>query len=522
MMLVHELLEETARRLPDRTAVVCGDERWTFAQIDAAANRLGNALISQGVARGDRVAVYMENSIETVVSIFAILKAGAVFSVVNPSTKADKLAYIVRDEQAVALITANDTQRRRVVSEMLQLAPVPIVVWAGGKPDGRIAPDIRFHGWADLLSAASEETPRAGAINLDLGTIIYTSGTTGNPKGVMCAHDDMVFATTSINTYLENTADDVIFCCLSLAFTYGLYQLFTAVQVGATVVLEKNFVFPQKALEIMNRERVTAFPGVPTMYALLLGLKDLARYDLRSLRYFTNAAAALPVHHIHQLRVAFPQARFISMYGQTECKRTCYLPPEELDRRPGSVGIAIPGTEIYIVDEDGNRVPPGTVGELVVRGAHLMRGYWQKPEETLKRLRPGSVPGEMVMYTGDLFRMDDEGFLYFVSREDDIIKSRGEKVSPNEIEHALFGLEGVLEAAVVGVPDEILGEAIKVCVVPREGASLTERDVRAYCARHLEDFMVPKYVEFLPEIPKSGNGKIVRKDLRVCAASPAR
>jgi acyl-CoA synthetase (AMP-forming)/AMP-acid ligase II len=303
-----------------------------------------------------------------------------------------------------------------------------------------------------------------------------------------------------------------------VAFTYGLYQLITAMLVGATLVLEKNFVFPYRALQIMVRERVTGFPGVPTMFALLLGLKKLASYDLSSLRYVTNAAAPMPVRQILAVRAAFPQAKFFSMYGQTECKRTCYLPPEELDRRPGSVGIAIPGTEVFIVDEDGNRVPPGTTGELVVRGGHLMRGYWEKPEETAKRLRPCTSAGEMVMYSGDLFRMDEDGFLYFVSREDDIIKSRGEKVSPNEIENALYGMEGVRDVAAIGVPDEILGEAIKVFVVPDDGWTLTERDIRAFCARRLEDFMVPKYVDFLSELPKSDNGKTLRKDLKVCVA----
>jgi acyl-CoA synthetase (AMP-forming)/AMP-acid ligase II len=379
---------------------------------------------------------------------------------------------------------------------------------------------VRFCAWDDLLAAASAEKPSVGTIDLDLATIIYTSGSTGTPKGVMSTHRNMVFAATSISTYLENTADDIIFCALPLAFDYGLYQLIMAMRVGATLVLEKNFVFPYKAIEIMVRERVTGFPGVPTMFSLLLGLKDLANYDLSALRYVTNTAAALPVSHILALRAAFPQATLFSMYGLTECKRVCYLPPQELDQRPGSVGIAIPGTEVYIVDENGTRVPPGTIGELVVRGSHVMRGYWEKPTETAERYKPGPLPGETVLYTGDLFRMDEDGFLYFISRKDDIIKSRGEKVSPKEIENTLYAMEGVREVAVVGVPDATLGEAIKVFVAPQEGVVLTERDVRAYCARHLEDFMMPKYVEIWPALPKGGTGKIDKKELRACVASP--
>lgn len=468
-----------------------------------------------------RVAIYMENTAETVVAIFGILKAGAVFSTINPTTKADKLAYMIRDERPAALITANDTPRRRVLAAALPAAPVPLLVYIGGRPDLAAPASIHVRGWDELLASASPEKPRAGTIDLDLATIIYTSGSTGNPKGVMSTHRNVVFAATSITTYIANTADDVIFCALPLAFDYGLYQLIMAMRVGATLVLEKNFVFPYKAIEIMIRERVTGFPGVPTMFALLLGLKDLASFDLSALRYISNTAAALPVSHIQELRAAFPQVTLFSMYGLTECKRVSYLPPAELDRRPGSVGIAIPGTEVYIVDDNGEKAPPGVIGELVVRGSHVMRGYWEKPEETAKRYKPGPIPGELVLYTGDLFRKDD-GFLYFLGRKDDIIKSRGEKVSPKEIENVLYAMEGVYEVAVVGVLDAMLGEAIKIFVAPREGVTLTERAIRAYCTRHLEDFMMPKYIEIWPELPKGGTGKIDKKELQACAASPAR
>lgn len=521
-MLVHHFLEDSTRRTPQKIALVCGEQRLSFAQIDAAANQLANALIAEGVARGDRVALYMENAVETVVAIFGILKAGAVFSVINPSTKADKLVYMMHDERPSALITANQAQTRRVVAQTLPMAPVPLMVWVGGVPDGEALAGVRVRDWDDLLAGASTVAPRVATIDLDLSTIIYTSGSTGNPKGVMSTHRNMVFAATSISAYLENSAADIIFCALPLAFDYGLYQLIMSMRVGATLVLEKNFVFPYKAIEIMIRERVTGLPGVPTMFALLLGLKDLATYDLSALRYISNTAAALPVSHILKLRDAFPQVTLFSMYGLTECKRVSYLPPAELDRRPGSVGIAIPGTEVYIVDDDGNKTPPGVIGELVVRGSHVMRGYWEKPEETAKRFKPGAIPGEMVLYTGDLFRVDEEGFLYFISRKDDIIKSRGEKVSPKEIENTLYTLESVLEVAVVGVPDDVLGEAIKVFVAPKEGAVLTERDVRAHCSRHLEDFMMPKYVEIWSELPKGGTGKIDKKELKACAVSPAR
>jgi len=262
---------------------------------------------------------------------------------------------------------------------------------------------------------------------------------------------------------------------------------------------------------------VTGFPIVPTIAALLLQM-DLSKYDFSSLRYLTNTAAALPTHHIVKLRSLFPQARLFSMYGLTECKRVSYLPPDQLDIRPGSVGRGMPNEEVYIVNDEGNRVGPGVVGQLVVRGSNVMKGYWEMPEATDRVLKPGPVPGEKVLYTGDLFRMDEEGFLFFVGRKDDIIKSRGEKVSPKEVENVLSSLDGVAEVAVLGVPDEILGQAVKAFIQVKEGIVLTEKDVLRHCSRHLEDFMMPKIIEFRAVLPKTANGKINKRELGACAS----
>jgi acyl-CoA synthetase (AMP-forming)/AMP-acid ligase II len=342
--------------------------------------------------------------------------------------------------------------------------------------------------------------------------LIYTSGTTGDPKGVMSDHSNVVFAASSIIQYLQNNEEDVVIDALPLSFDYGLYQLLMTFKFGGRLVLERGFAYPAVILKRMEQERVTGFPGVPTLFAILLRI-DLSAYDLSSLRYLSNTAAALPVSHILELRDKFPWATLYSMYGLTETKRTLYLPPEQLDIRPGSVGIAIPGTEVWIEDEQGNRLCGGQVGELVVRGRHVMRGYWEAPEATAARYRPGPIPGERLCYTGDLFRMDDEGFFYFVSRKDDIIKSRGEKVAPKEVEGVLYGIAGVVEAAVIGVPDPILGEVPKAFLVV-EGVKLTEAQVLAHCRANLEDFMMPKYVEFRDELPKTSSGKIKKTDLR--------
>jgi acyl-CoA synthetase (AMP-forming)/AMP-acid ligase II len=362
------------------------------------------------------------------------------------------------------------------------------------------------------LEGQSGRRPARRNIDIDLAALIYTSGSTGRPKGVMVTHLNVVSAATSITTYLENMANDIILNVLPLSFDYGLYQLLMAFKIGGTLVLEQSFTYPRAVLETIARERVTGLPIVPTICSILLQM-DLKSYSFPDLRYITNTAAALPVEHIRKLREAFPQVKIYSMYGLTECKRVSYLPPDQLDIRPGSVGRGMPNEEVYVVGEDGNRVGPGVVGELVVRGANVMKGYWELPEETDKVLRPGPFPNEQVLYTGDLFRTDDEGYLYMVGRKDDIIKTRGEKVSPREVEDVLYSHPKIAEAAVVGVPDSVLGNAICAFVSLKPGATLTELDVRGFCVDRLEDFMVPKIVQFRDSLPKSANGKIAKKEL---------
>ncbi|MBW3624599.1 MAG: AMP-binding protein [Armatimonadetes bacterium] len=507
---VESYLEESARRTPDKTALVVGDARYTYADLNAMANRLAHDLRGRGVKRGDRVALFLENSVEAVVGLFAALKAGAVFCMVNPTTKADKLAYILNNCRATALIT--HTKLSAVAEEARSDSPsVEVYLPLAGPEDLNTEPN----------NPSAQAAPEHGGIDLDLAMIVYTSGSTGFPKGVMMTHQNVHAAATSITTYLESTPDDVIMNVLPISFDYGLYQVLMGVKAGGTVVLEKSFTFPFLILRKMKEEKVTGFPLVPTMAAILLQMKDLRPGDFPHLRYLTNTAAALPPAHIERLGELFPQAKLYSMYGLTECKRCTYLPPEQLKIRPGSVGKAIPFTEAWIVNEQGERAQPGEVGELVIRGAHVMKGYWENEEETNRKLRPGPYPWEKVLHTGDLFRMDEEGYLYFVGRMDDILKCRGEKVSPKEIENALYALPGVKEAAVIGVPDPVLGMAIKAIVVPAEGSALTEKDVMVHCKANLEDLMVPKFVELRDALPKTDTGKIRRSEVQAEALRQA-
>ncbi|HEU4370265.1 MAG TPA: AMP-binding protein [Methylomirabilota bacterium] len=501
-MLVEAFLEGSARRRPDKTALVCDGRRVTYADLDRRANGIAHALLAAGVDRGDRVAIFLENSVEAVAALFGVLKAGAVLVIVNPTTKADKVAYIVNDCRAVAVVT--DERRQADLAGRLAGLPRPPAVVPAAPGPGR-----------DALTA-----PAKRAIDADLAALIYTSGSTGRPKGVMVTHLNIVSAATSITGYLANTEEDVIISVLPLAFDYGLYQVLMGFKVGATVVLERSFAYPYAVVERIVGERVTGLPIVPTMSAILLQL-DLGRFDFSRLRYITNTAAALPAEHIRRLRALFPHVAIYSMYGLTECKRVSYLPPTELDRRLTSVGRAIPNSEVYLVDDHDRRLGPDAVGELVVRGSHVTRGYWGLPEETAARFRPGPVPGERVLYTGDLFRMDDEGYLYFVGRRDDIIKTRGEKVSPREVEEVLHAHPAVAEAVVVGVPDPVLGEAIRAVITLRAGARLTEQEVLRHCRQRLEDFMVPRHVAFADHLPRTSTGKIARRELAAIGVEPS-
>lgn len=510
-MLVQNFLEDSAKKRPVKTALVVGGERYTYAEVNAMADSLASALLSEGFKKGDRAAVFLDNSLEAVVGLFGVLKAGGVFVMLNPTMKAEKLSYILNNCRAYALI--GPVSRLSIISEAAESSPHLKSVFLAGKMNGPALPDKSVISLDETINSSGATAVISRSIDSDLATIIYTSGSTGSPKGVMMAHYNMAAAASSITTYLENTEDDVILNTLPVSFDYGLYQVLMGFKMGATVVLEKSFMYPYRTIEIMLKENITGFPIVPTMSSILMKMEDLRKKDFPSLRYITNTAAALPIAHITGIRDLFPKALLYSMYGLTECKRVSYLPPSELDRRPASVGRAMPNTETYIVDEKGNRVGPGVVGELVVRGTNVMQGYWELPEETARKLRPGLYPGERVLYTGDLFKSDEEGFLYFVGRKDEIIKSRGEKVSPREIENVIYSIDGVVEAAVVGVPDPVLGEAVKAFVVTKNGSPVTKKDVLRHCSMHLEDYMVPKLVEFAAELPKTDTGKIRKASL---------
>jgi long-chain acyl-CoA synthetase len=519
-MLLDRYLHDSAQRHPDKLALVCGERRARYAEVEQGANALAHGLRALGLQRQQRVAVYFDNSVETVQGIFATLKAAGVFLVVNPQTKGDKLAFILNDCNVRVLLTGL-RNFEAVASDCTACADLHDVVlfdWDAKQPvppaaAAWAAAGRRLHSVSGLLAQQPATLPVNRNISLDLAGLVYTSGSTGLPKGVTLTHANMVAAATSITTYLRNEPDDIILSPLPLAFDYGLYQVLMAFRVGATVVLEKC-VYPYRYIELIMTEGVTGLPIVSTISAILLNLNNLEEHDFSSVRYITNTAQALPKRHITRLRALIPQARIYLMYGLTECKRVAYLPPELIDSKPTSVGIPIPDTEAWIEDESGAVITtPGVAGELVVRGPHVMVGYWNRPEETAQVLRPGRYPYERELRTGDLFEQDADGHLYFISRRDDLIKTAGERVGPREVENVLYELDAVKEAAVIGIPDETLGSAIKAFVALREGMTLTEAEVIKHCQKRLERVRVPKQVAFVAELPKTSSGKISKKGL---------
>lgn len=503
--LLQDILLIAAARCPQHLALVADDARLSYREIADYACRLAHALRVRGVKRGDRVVIFMDNGWQCAASIFGVLLAGGVFVAVNSQTKAQKLAYILRDSGARALLAEHALTR--VFGPATESMPDLAVLCASA---GEALPSGAEDLAASLVDQPAIPPPPQG-IGLDLAALIYTSGTTGYPKGVMHTHQSLLFVLESINEYLEFSQDDRLFSVLPLNFGYGLFQWLSAVRAGATLVLERSFAYPVQVFKRMQDEAVTSFASVPTVYAMMLAHD--AKYPLcfPGVRAVTNAAAALPAEFIPGIQRMFPQARLYKMYGQTECIRSAYLDPALATAKPASVGRAIPGTELLLLDEAGQPVAPGEVGNLYVRGPHLMRGYWNQPERTAEVLVPGPLTGERLLKSGDLFRQDAEGDFYFVARDDEVIKSRGEKVSPDEVENAIYSLSAVREAAVVGVPDPLLGEAVCAFVTLREGAQLTAQQIKRACGERLENYMVPKHVLILPELPRTLNGKLSRK-----------
>jgi acyl-CoA ligase (AMP-forming) (exosortase A-associated) len=516
--LVPHMLRASADRRPEQEAVVQGGQRMTYGELARRAAGLAAGLRNAGLERSERVGIHVEPSVAQALSIFGVSMAGGVFVPVNSVLFPAQVAHIAQDCSMSALITTSSKLQSLVEGETKIPPSVRFLVVLG---DGRTpSGGLPCYDFEELGGSSVPRTWAETGIEKDLAAILYTSGSTGKPKGVMLSHGQIMAGSSIVSTYLGITGNDRILGALPLSFDAGLNQLMTAIQHGGTFVFGA-FVFAREIVQALVAERITGMGGVPTLWSLLVQPSSgLAKQTLPDLRYITNTGGRMPQSVLKLLRQALPSTRVFLMYGLTEAFRSTYLPPDELDRRPTSIGKAIPDTEILVIDEQGQLCKPGEVGELVHRGPTVSMGYWGQPELTARVLRPNPLlPAELgdvekVCYSGDLVRMDEDGFLYFVGRRDNLIKSSGYRVSPTEVEEVLFQTGRLREAAIIGIPDDVLGQAIKAFVVPREGEVVEAAELLEFCAERLPRYMVPKVVEICPPLPKTASGKVDYPALR--------
>jgi len=515
--LYHELITQTAALHSSNEALRYRDQSLTYAALNEAISNTACGLMHCGLQRHERVAVYLPKRFETVFTLYGTSMAGGVFVPVNPQLKPEQVGHILRDCNARILIASKD--RAEALVETLtachDLRTLVLVDTHGEAP--ATLPSIETITW-EAFFAAPQTTKFHRRIDMDVLAILYTSGSTGRPKGVVLSHRNVVTGAVSVSQYLENTPSDRILAVLPFSFDYGLSQLNTAFHVGACAVM-MDYLMPRDVISMVAKERITGLAAVPPLWIQLAQL-PWPEAAVSTLRYITNSGGAMPLATLAGLRKALPSTRVFLMYGLTEAFRSTYLPPEELDRRPESMGKAIPNAEIMVVREDGTPCAPGEPGELVHRGSLVAMGYWNDPEKTAERYRP--VPGadhniplqEIAVWSGDTVRTDEDGFLYFVARKDDMIKTSGYRVSPTEVEEVIYGSGLVGHAAAIGIAHTVLGQAIVVVASPAENCdSVDTKALLEVCKTHLPNFMVPAHIHVQPVLPRNPNGKIDRKQL---------
>ncbi len=499
--LIHHFLEHTAAILPEKTAIIHKDKTIDYQTLNERANQLANFFLTKGIPKGARIAILLENSIHYVISYFAILKIGAIEVSLNIAAGAESLKFILTDCQVSAIIAA-DTKINFIQSIQSELADLKVVIFEEKNLETACSLMEIFERYDKILNPVK-------IIDLDLASIVYTSGSTGKPRGVMLSHLNLVHNTCSIIRYLGLGEHDSILVVLPFYYIYGKSLLNTHIYVGGTIVIENRFAFPNVVIQALQKYRVSGFSGVPSTFTFLLNRSTFAQENFADLRYITQAGGAMaPVITSRLMKILKDKQIFI-MYGATEAAaRIAYLEPSMLEQKLGAIGKAIPNVEIKILNAQGETCQPDEVGEIVVRGSNIMSGYWNDPVETASVLKADGY------HTGDLARMDADGYIYVVGRKKDMIKCGAHRISAQEIEAVLLQNPLVYEAAVIGVPDEMLGEAIKAFVVPVNGTDNVHLEIRNFCREKLPAFKMPKYFEVMDALPKNASGKIMKEELR--------
>ena len=517
--LLHELIHLSANRTPNSPALTYGKLTLSYAELQNAITGFASGLMSLGLQRGERVAIYLEKRFETVIASFGTPAAGGVFVPINPLLKAEQVGYILRDCNVRVLVTS--PERLELVREtLLECHDLRHIVLTDSTESLATGGMLNICNWTDILS----QRPTAGhrVIDTDMLGILYTSGSTGKPKGVVLSHRNMVAGAKSVASYLENRPDDTLLAALPLSFDAGFSQLTTAFLVGARIVL-LNYLLPRDVVRALERENVTGLTAVPPLYLQLTQL-EWPTTITEHLRYFANTGGRMPRETLTALRQRLPKSKPFLMYGLTEAFRSTYLPPSEVDKRPDSIGKAIPNAEILVLREDGSPCAPNEPGELVHRGALVGMGYWNDPEKTAERYKqlPVHAPGreaglvlpEIAVFSGDTVRMDEEGFLYFIGRRDEMMKTSGYRVSPTEVEEVLYATRMVGECVAFGVDDDRLGQTIQVIATPPAGGALNVEALLTECRVRMPAYMIPAGVDVREgPLPRNPNGKIDRKTL---------
>ena len=500
-----ELLSRWSSAMPaEDAAIVDGPHRVTYAELLERARRHGALLRERGVRPGDRVVIFVQRSVEAVVALFGTWFAGGVAVIANERLRPQQVHHIVSHSEASCVVT-DDRQR-----EAVPVFPCNVVI--------NINRDVPpAHG----LQAQPNGT--------DLALLIYTSGSTGLPKGVMLSHANLISGTRIVAGYLNLTGRDVILSVLPFSFDYGLNQLLTALHVGATLVIQRS-MFPNDISQTLLRERVTGVAGVPTLWAQLSGrYSPFLKMVYPDLRYITNSGGRVPENVVRSIRAAHPWTQIFLMYGLTEAFRSTYLPPAQVDQRPSSMGLAIPEVEILVINDQGARCGPGEIGELVHCGANVSMGYWRDAESTARMFRPHPLrqpagdSHERVVYSGDLVKTDAEGYLYYVGRKDKQIKSRGVRVSPEEIERCIYSSGVVSQVVSFAVPREDGDSDIVAAVIPADPAGRCEDALDVFCRSEMPEYMRPRVFWTVPSFPQTSSGKPDRCEIeRQYVAHPQR
>lgn len=511
--LLPHLILRSAERKPDARALRLRDRQLTYAELAAQIEACAAGLLSLGLGKLERVGIYLPKQFEAVAAFFGAGCAGCVFVPVNPLLRAEQVGHILRDCNVRVLITLTSRldELRATLADCPGIRAVVLVDDAPIKPGGSFV-TLR---WSELLAAAPGRAHRV--IDTDMAAILYTSGSTGKPKGVVLSHRNMMAGAASVAEYLGNTAEDRLLAVLPFSFDYGFSQLSTAFLVGASVTLI-DYLFARDVVTAVGREQITGLAGVPPLWLQLAKLDwpDEARHTLR---YITNSGGAMPQSTLQRLRELLPRTQPFLMYGLTEAFRSTYLPPAEVDRRPDSIGKAIPNAEILVVRPDGTPCAPGEPGELVHRGALVALGYWNDPQKTAERFKPvpnqdpGLVLTEMAVWSGDTVRADEDGFLYFIARRDEMIKTSGYRVSPTEVEEILYATGLVTDAVALGVPHPELGQAVVVVASPAPSTVTDSEALLSACRTKLPAYMLPLRIEWRATLPRNPNGKFDRASL---------